>query len=150
MKQIFIYYSLTGNGDFIAEKLNKEIDKRKVIMKKKMPKRFFFMVLSGGFLAGLKVKSKLKDFDNDVSGYDEIIIGSPIWNGRFSTPINTVLSSIDLNNKSLTFILYSGSGEAPKTISLINHKYPGSKVIILQEPKKHLDELEKLGNLLEK
>ena len=150
MKSIFIYYSLTGNGDYIAEKLRYDIDKRKVMMKKKMPKRFFFMVLSGGFLAGLKVKSKLKDFESDVSGYDEVIIGSPIWNGRFSTPINTVLSTVDLTNKEVTFILYSGSGEAPKTVDVITKKYPGSKIYILQEPKKHVDELEKLGNLLEK
>ena len=147
MKKIFIYYSLTGNGDLISEKLNSDIDKRKVIMKKKLPKKFFFMVLTGGFLAGIYAKSKLSDFNEDISLYDEVIIGSPIWNGRFSSPINTVLSKLDFTNKIVTCVLYSGSGEAKQAQKLINKKYPNSKVIILKEPKKYIEELDKIKEL---
>ncbi len=147
MKKIFIYFSQTGNGDLVANTLPENIEKRRVIMKKKLPKRFFFMVLTGGFLAGINAKSRLVDFNNDVSEYEEIIIGSPIWNGKFSSPINTVLSKIDLNNKKLSFILYSGSGEAPKTINTINKKYPNSNVIILKEPIKNKEELDKLNEI---
>ena len=53
MKKIFIYFSLTGNGDLVSDKLPSDIDKRKVIMKKNLPKKFFFMVMTGGFLAGM-------------------------------------------------------------------------------------------------
>ena len=144
MKKIFIYFSLTGNGDLVSDKLPNDIDKRKVIMKKKLPKKFFFMVMKGGFLAGIKAKSKLVNFDNDVSDYDEVIIGSPIWNGRFSTPINTVLRDVDLTGKKIRFILYSGSGEAKHAVKLINKKYKDSDVIILKEPKKYSEELDKL------
>ncbi|MBO4666660.1 MAG: hypothetical protein J5666_00835 [Bacilli bacterium] len=147
MKKIFIYFSLTGNGDLVSDKLPSDIDKRKVIMKKNLPKKFFFMVMTGGFLAGMKVKSKLVDFDNDVKEYDEVIIGSPIWNGRFSSPINTVLSKIDLKDKKVSFILYSGSGEAKKATKLINKKYPNASITILKEPKKYNEELDKLLNI---
>ena len=75
MKKIFIYYSLTGNGDFIASKLEKnDVDIRKIKSKDKMPKSFFFKILIGGFLASINHKSKLIDFDNDIKSYDEIII----------------------------------------------------------------------------
>ena len=148
MKKLFIYYSLTGNGDLVAQNLqDKGYDIRKVEMKKKLPKKFFFMVMTGGFLAGINAHSKLENYDNDVSGYDEVLIGSPIWNGRFSSPINTVLKKTDLKNKKVDFIFYSGSGEAKVALKKISKLYPDSKYIILKEPKKYNEELDKIGGI---
>ena len=93
--------------------------------------------MKGGFLATINHKSKLLDFNNDVSSYDEIIIGSPIWNSRLSCPINTVLSKIDLNNKKLTFILYSASGNDNKAMERIKELYKDAKIINLLEPNKN-------------
>ena len=146
MKRLFIYYSLTGNGDKIAKVLKeKNVEVRKVETTKKMPKKFFFRVLKGGFLAGLNHKEKLQEYDTDISSYDEIIIGSPVWNGKFSCPINTVLKDLDLANKKISFILYAGSGEASKIQKIIDKKYQGSSLIILKEPLKYHQELEKLS-----
>ena len=145
MKSLFIYYSFTGNGDVVADNLKeKGVDIRQVVRKKKLPKSFFFGVMTGGFLAGINHKDKLVDFDSNIDGYDRIIIGSPIWNGRFSSPINTVLSFLDLKGKEVEFLFCSGSGEGNKAVKRINKQYSGSKITFLKEPKKHLDELKKL------
>ena len=145
MNNLFIYYSFTGSGDVVAENLkDKGFEIRKVIRKKKMPKSFFFGVLHGGFLAGTNHKDKLVDYDNNVDGYENIYIGSPIWNGRFSSPINTVLATTDLSNKNVTFILYAGSGTGPKAVKRIEKNYPNGKIILLKEPKKYPEELKKL------
>lgn len=145
MKKIFIYYSLSGNGDVVANYLKeKKIDTRKVIMKDKMPKSYIGQILTGGFLAGINHKSKLSNFDSNISDYDEIIIGSPIWNGRLSCPINTVLDEIILDNKKISFILYSGSGTAPKAEKIIKDRYGNIDIIILKEPKKNVKELNKI------
>lgn len=99
MKKLFIYYSLSGNGDVVADYLkDKKHDIRKVIMKDKMPKSYILQILKGGFLAGINYKAKLINFDNNIDSYDEIIIGSPIWNGRLVPAINTVLDDINLDN----------------------------------------------------
>ncbi len=144
MKKIFIYYSLSGNGDVVAEYLKeKNVEIRKVITSKPLPNNIALRILSGGFLASINHKDKLIDFDNDISDYDEIIIGSPIWNGKLSCPINTVLDSINLDNKKVTFILYSGSGSAPKTDKMINDKYKDAKIIHLREPKTNIELLDK-------
>ena len=75
MKKLFIYYSFTGNGDVIADKLSKyNIDIRKIETKQKLPKLFFFQMMIGGFKALIKYKDKLFDYDKDISSYDEIII----------------------------------------------------------------------------
>ena len=79
MKKIFIYYSLTGNGDKIGEYLkNKNIDIRKVETKEKISNNSILRILQGGFLAGINHKSELIDFNNNIDNYNEIIIGSPI------------------------------------------------------------------------
>ena len=96
-------------------------------------------MFQGGFLAAIKHKPKLVDYDADVSAYDEIVVGSPIWNGTFACPINTVLAETDFSNKKLSFVLYSGGGKAPKAVKKINEKY-GCDVLELKQPNKHLEE----------
>lgn len=148
MKTLFIYYSYTGNGAVIADYLkNNNIEVRPIVRKKPLPNSFFWGVMTGGFLAGIKAKDKINDFDEDISQYDHIIIGSPVWNARLSSPINTVLSKLDLSNKKVTFLLYSGSGEASKAEKRIHKEYQEAEIIILKEPKKYPEELEKLSSL---
>ena len=147
MKKIFIYYSLTGNGDKVANYLmNKGIDIRKVIADYKVSKSNFGLIMKGGFLAGINYKAKLIDFNDDINAYDEVIIGSPIWNNRFSCPINTVLSKLNLENKKITFILYSASGKDNKAMIKINKLYPEAKIINLLEPKDNIKEMEEMLN----
>ena len=149
MKKLFVYYSYTGNGDIVAstmEKMGYEL--RKVIRKKSLPKSFFWGMMTGGFLAAIKHKDKLKDFDNNIEQYDEIVIGSPIWNGRLATPTNTVLANLNLKDKKLSFVLYSGSGEGLKASDRIKKEYPNAEIIFLKEPKKYPDELNKLDELI--
>ena len=140
MKKIFIYYSLSGNGDLVSEHLKKMgYEICKVEPMKKMPKLFFLQILTGGFMATINYKSKLKNFNIDINKYDEVVIGSPIWNDRISSPINEVLNILDLHNKKLSFILYSGSGKAGKASERINKEYPHAKITVLREPKRNKD-----------
>lgn len=145
MNKLLIYYSLSGNGDLVAEQLRKEgFCVRKVEPKKAIPKKFFWQIMAGGFAAGIGKKEPLKAYDPDVRDFDEIVIGSPVWNGRLSCPINTVLDKTDLKGKKLTFVLYSGSGDAPKAVQKIQSLYPDAGIVHLKEPKKYPDELKKL------
>ena len=145
MKKIFIYYSLTGNWDVIADYLkNKEYDIRKVETSEILLHNYILRILSGGYKAMINYEDKLIDFNNKIEEYDEIIIGSPIWNSRLSSPINTALKMLDLKNKKVDFILYSRSGKSFKATEKINAKYPDSKIINLKEPKKNKEELKKL------
>ena len=147
MKKLFIYFSLTGNGDLLAQLLEaKGYDIRKVVEKKKSPKSFFWRVMSGGFRAGLNLKGKLVDYNSDISAYEEIVIGSPVWNGRFTPAINSVLEQTNLEGKKLTFLFYSGSGDMPKAKKKIDKNYPDAKIVVLKEPKTHGNELDKLSN----
>lgn len=145
MRKLFIYYSLTGNGDLIASCFKEhEYDVRKVVEKAKSPKSFFFRVLIGGFRAGMKMKGKLINYDNDVSEYDEIVIGSPVWNGRFPPAINAVLKQTNFLGKTVAFLFYSGSGEVPKVEKDIKKQFPHSTILVIKEPKNRPEELRKI------
>ena len=145
MSKIFIYYSRSGNGEVVANKY-KELgfNIRKVESKYKLSNNLFLACMKGGFHAGIGKKPKLINYDNNISEFDEVFIGSPIWNGRLSCPINTVLKNTNLDNKKVTFVLYSGSGEAKHAIKFINKKYPNAEIIVLKEPSKYEKELEKI------
>lgn len=145
MKKLFIYYSNSGNGDVVAKHLaEKGFEIRKVRPKRELPKKFFFKVLFGGFLAGFNKKAALSGYDASVAEFDEIVIGSPVWNGKVSCPINTVLSKTDLKDKKSAFILYAGGGVAEKAEERLKSLYPSADVIVLKEPKNHPDELKKI------
>ena len=146
MKKLFIYYSLSGNGDIVGNELKKKgYDIYKLILKRNMPKLFIMQILVGGFQALIKYKAKLVNLNIDINKYDKIVIGSPIWNDRLSSPINELLDKINLVNKNVTFILYSGSGKADNAIKRINNEYPNSSIIILKEPKKNKDYKDKFN-----
>ena len=144
MKKLFIYFSLTGSGDAVADYLkDKGYEIRKVISKSKYSKNKFLMIMTGGYKATFNKKDKLLDFDTDISSYDKVVIGSPIWNDRLSAPINTVISLLDLKDKNLSFVLYSASGKGEHAKEKIKNLY-GVEAIVLKEPRKNREELEKL------
>ena len=149
MQKLFIYYSHTGNGDLVAKEFEKEgYSIRKVTEKNKMPKSFFWSIMSGGFRAGLGLKGKLVNYDNDVTGFDKIVIGSPIWNGRFPPAVNSVLAQTNFAEKDITFVFYSGSGEGKKALGKVKKSFSNAKILFLKEPKKYNNELNKLKEIL--
>ncbi|MBR2677898.1 MAG: hypothetical protein IKE63_00565 [Bacilli bacterium] len=145
MNKLFIYYSLTNNGDVVADFLKeKGYEIRKVIPKNKYPKNRFLQIMIGGYKASFNKKDKLLDFDTDINNYEKVVIGSPIWNDRLSAPINTVINL--LNTKNISFVLYSASGKAEHALEKIKSLYEVD-AIVLKEPKKHKEELEKLKDM---
>lgn len=136
MKKLFIYYSYTGNGDFVASFLkNNGYDIKKIITKEPLPKNRGLSILTGGFKALVGYQDKIENIDLDLNSYDQILIGSPIWNSRLSSPINSVLKLSNLANRCVDFVLYSGSGKATSALSKIKKEYENSEVIVLKEPK---------------
>ena len=147
-KRIFIYYSLSGNGDLVADYLSKkdiDIKKVEVDKKNKLTNNMFLRIVVGGFKALINYKDVLVNFDDNIQMYDEVIIGSPIWNSRLSSPINSVLDKINLKNKKVTFILYSGSGTSKKATEKINKLFSNAFIINIKEPIKNCKELEKIN-----
>ena len=142
MKRLFIYYSRSGNGDLVAEMLKeKGFDIEKVeTLKNPIPKSFVLSMFIGGFKAAIGAHPKIKELVVNPELYDEIYIGSPIWNARFATPTNSLLKELKLEGKKVTFVLYSGSGTSKGATKKINKLYPEARIINLKEPLKYKEE----------
>lgn len=142
MKKVFIYYSLSGNGDVVAAFLKKNgYEIIKVITKEPLSKNKVLSILTGGFKSLIGYKDNIEELNIDLDNYDQIVIGSPIWNSRLSSPINSVLKILNNKNNSVDFILYSASGKAASALNKIKKEYKNSKAIVLKEPKNNETEL---------
>lgn len=136
MKKLFIYYSNTGNGDFLASVLaEREFEPHKIETLKPIKKMNFFGIFKYGFLAATKKLIKIKDleivFDFDQ---DEVVIGSPIWNDRLSNPVLTLLSSYGFNKETTQFVLYAGGGKANHAIKQLETFGFKKAPIVLKQP----------------
>ena len=120
MNKYFLYFSFTGNGDFLAELLkDKGYTPIKAELIKEPKKIGFFQILKYGGRAMMNKKEKLKDLEFNPKEEDIVIVGSPIWNDRLSTPITTVLDKYSLNKETTKFILYPAGEGTKKSLKQI-------------------------------
>ena len=149
MRKLFIYYSRTGNGDLVADFLSTYgYERYRVTPKHMLPENLFWSMMIGGFKAGINMKDRLTEWKINPNDYDEIIFGSPIWNGKISSPMNTVLKKLRDYKGKIRFIFYSGSGEGKKATIKISKLYADTRSIILKEPKTHQYEFDRLREFL--
>ena len=145
MKKYFIYYSYTGNGDLLAELLTRsDISLIKIEPKKHMKKVNFFRILRYGGEAMFKKKMPIQQLDLVLDKEDIVLIGSPIWNDRLSTPILTLLDKYDFNKKTTKFVFYSGGGKASHAEKQIEKMGFENKALVLKQPLSNKEEAEKL------
>ena len=141
----FIYFSASGNGDFIAEYL-KELGYTpiKVEMVKPIKKINFFSIMKYGFRAGMNKKEKIKELNLNLNVNDEVIIGSPIWNDKLSTPINTLLDKYSFNKETANFILYPAGEGTNKSLVQLEKLGFKNKPIVYSNPLKNQDKIKEL------
>ena len=142
MKKLFVYYSNSGNGDYVASIMqSKGFNTLKIELVKDLPQSFFFKILVGGFSAMINQKAKVKNDLSILKNYDVIYVGTPIWNGKVSSPINTVMET--LKTTKFNLICYSGSGKIKRLMRQIKN-YNIENVISLIEPSKNKNDTIKI------
>ena len=141
----FIYFSASGNGDFIAEYL-KELGYTtiKVEMIKPIKKINFFSIMKYGFRAGMNKKEKIKELNLGLKDDDEVVIGSPIWNDKLSTPINTLLDKYSFNKETTRFILYPAGEGTNKSLMQLEKLGFKNKPVVYSNPLKNQDKIKEL------
>jgi flavodoxin len=114
VKTLVVYYSLTGNTKLIAETIAKTINADILELKpvKELNPESGTRFMWGGAQAVMKKKPKLEEFELNPLDYDLIFIGSPVWAWRYTPPIRSFLSQIDLKGKKiLLFMCCAGNGQ---------------------------------------
>lgn len=145
----FIYYSHTGNGDVVAKYMEDHgYAVIKVSPERDLGTHKFFSILFGGLEALIGIKYRIKPYEFDSSLYDELVIGSPVWNGRPSCPGNTLLERYKHFDGSVKVIFYAGGGEGSHATRKVSKMFSNARSIILKEPKSHVEQLGRLNEFL--
>ena len=123
MKTIIVYYSLDGNTKQAAETLAKaigadvcEIQPVKPI--KSAGKPTFRTIMQGGGQVAFGLCPALKEFSADLSQYDRIILGTPVWNAKCASFVRTFAKKYarqhNLTDKVTAVFTLSGGGDNTK------------------------------------
>ena len=75
-------------------------------------------------------------------------MGSPVWNDRLSTPINTVINKLKDYNGRVKVILYAGGKSAKKATIKVSKTFKDARSIVIQQPTKYKDEYYRLDEFL--
>lgn len=151
MKRLIVYYSLSGNTEEAAKKIAKELgaDLLKLETVKAMPKSFAAQIMVGGGQVAFNHIPKLKPFDVDPDSYDEIILGSPIWNSKGVPAVNAFLKDGKAAAKVTSLFFLSGGGEVQKGLTAITKLLPNLKNTVSLLDKKHEDSKDNDAKLAE-
>jgi len=112
-KTLIVYYSLTGNTQFIAEILMESIKADVLELKpiKELKADSGTRFMWGGYQSTMKKKPKLIEFDINPLKYDLIILGTPVWAWNISPPMRSFLSKFDLTGKKVAlWMCHAGDG----------------------------------------
>lgn len=112
MKNLVLYYSRTGNTETVAKEISKAVNGE--LKKLELKKEISFM--GAAFSAVLGLKGKIKSMDFNVKDYDNIFIGTPVWAGKTSTPINAFLSEADLSGKNVFVFITQADNKTPNSV----------------------------------
>lgn len=112
MKNLILYYSRTGNTETVAKEISKAVNGE--LKKIELKKEISFM--GAAFSAVLGLKGKIKSVDFNVKDYDNIFIGTPVWAGKTSTPINAFLSEADLSGKNVFVFITQADNKTPNSV----------------------------------
>jgi len=110
MKALVIYYSRSSVTKKIAEAISKQIhaDIEEIIDTEKRSGIIGF--IRSGYQASYDQFTKIQDIKSNLEDYDLVILGSPIWASKPSTPVTTFIKKYHTNIKSLAvFITHSSS-----------------------------------------
>lgn len=120
MKTIIVYYSLTGNTDYVAKKIKENLsaDLLRLIPVKEYPDSGFKKFFWSGKSAVMKESPKLEKYEINLDKYDLVILGSPVWASNYTSPIRTFINSNKeiLSKKEIAVFLCFSGGGADKTL----------------------------------
>lgn len=130
-KVLVLYYSQTSNTKVVAQeiatRLNADIEEIVPVQP-----------YDGDFEATIQrcmkereegIKPETKPLAADLSKYDVIFIGYPVWFGTFAPPVGAFLDNVDLNGKKVVPFCTFGSGGLESSVKDLAEKQPNAEIL---------------------
>ena len=126
MKTLVVYFSQTGKTKAAAERIAQlsgaDLVEIKTYRSYQMSYRKTVFTSLKEIL--LKERPELDMEIPDISVYDRILIGSPIWCGTLPNAVFSFLDKVNLNGKKAAIFTTSGATEPQEIAVRIKKKYP--------------------------
>lgn len=128
-KKLVVYYSYTGHTKMIAESIQEKLqcDILEIKPIKEYSKDYNQVVSEEQNNESTNKKPEIQKINKDLSKYDEIIIGSPVWWYTIAPVIRTFLLENDFTGKVIRPFA-TNAGWLGQTFKEIQRLCPNSKV----------------------
>lgn len=129
MNKLIVYFSYTGNTKMIAEKIRERLNCDILEIKTVVPysKDYDTVVNDEQNGEASNHLPEIQDINVDLSKYDEIILGTPVWWYRPVPAIRTFLTRNDLSGKTIKPYA-TNAGWLGRTFKEIEKLCPNSNV----------------------
>ena len=130
-KVLVLYYSQTGNTRTVAEEISKRIgaDLEEIVMVDPYEDDYDATIKrclkerEQGFIPDIQpVKA-------NISQYDVVFIGYPVWFGTYAPPVAAFLDSVDLSGKKVVPFCTFGSGGLESSVKDLEMAEPKAKIL---------------------
>jgi len=147
MKALVVYYSRTGHTKEIAETIADMLScsREEIIDTKKRSGPLGFM--RSGYQTKKKSLTDIKDLETDVSVYDLVIVGTPVWAGTVSVPVRTFLHQYKDMLKSVAFFSTHGGEDTQDEFNEMEAVCGKSPVDVLSFSAREVDKKEYTENV---
>ena len=134
-KKLVAYFSASGTTRKIAEMIAKvsEADLYEITPKQPYSKADLNWMdkksRSSVEMSDKKFRPEITDADAQIDGYDEVILGFPIWWYVAPTIINTFLEKYDFSGKKIVLFATSGGSGFGNTVSELKPSAPDAEIV---------------------
>ncbi len=130
MKSLVIYYTRDGHTEKSARVIAKEIKADVLKIEEEADRKGLMGYLKAGWDAIKEKEVTLVDSKEDISGYDVILFGAPIWGWKPAPAIITHIDTLDLSKKKIVNFVMMGSSCGKSLDIMMDHvKKSGGNVI---------------------
>ena len=158
-KMLVLYYSQTSNTKGVAQEIATKLgaDLEEIVPVELYDGDFQATIERGKKELDEGVFPEIQPLKADVTQYDVIFLGYPIWFGTYASPVITFLNQVDLSGKKLVPFCTFGSGGLESSVKDLAEAEPNAEILPgygvraarLEAMPKEIDQFLKAGGFIE-
>ena len=129
MKSIVIFYSRSGNTQFVSEVIANNLGSDLLPLKDKKKRSGVLGWLLAGRDAVLERKTEIEDVRTNLDKYDLIFVGCPNWAANIAPALRTYLASVNIADKKLALFCTQDSTGAERVFNNLRRMTKGADII---------------------
>ncbi len=116
MKALTVYYSQTGITAKIARLINEELGGDLEAIRETELVNGQWTLPPHGQKVSVHPQERIEEIKHDPSGYDLVIIGTPVWGFQISTPVRAYIKRYHASFKAAAFFVTCDATDADKVL----------------------------------